>query len=694
MRLVLPRVAFAVVVATILAAGRAHAAQVTNLNVIHRDGQTYVTWTSPPGTGWIYRLYASLTPIVSPGGMSYTHIYASVGDSSAYDRRLSTITGTPYGYRVDPLAAPLDPGTQGLLVLTPTQSGSIYYAVTVQNGPLGVEDRGVTVGQNSVADAVDEAPAPPRPTFQRTVTFLGHTTDVYTLWTTNKETPYMAAMANVRGLAFDCALTHGAPAGQSSLLIRPHPRQSNFLQTIVGTGVPGEWILSLDDPLPNVDSNTFWYGYHQNYNITSDLNTPPMTGVVHDYTMQRMIYTVLWARNSFGLDTTRVYAYGYSMGAIGSVLLALRRPDLIAGVMSIVGKYDFSFLDDPNPASGFNTGGMFRDVADRLWGAVSTNLPTAEGKSIYQRLNDGLVAGAIEPTAVPPILSFDGRNDTVVGWAEKIPFYSAMQAFRQGGRFYWDTRTHLNTGTAAWSPLQDPSYLYRFRTNLSFPAISNCSADGNPGSGASTDGDSVGCINGYIEWDTNLLDEPTRWETTLWSRDLTQEWGVDYAASLMTCDVTPRRLQSFQVVTGTQYAYTVTRKTDGVVLATGTLSPDSLSLITVPNVPVGSGGTIVHIEALGALSVGPPVAGRLQVRFSRNPMREDGQVEIDWPAADRARVDVIDVTGRVVRTLVNGPVAAGPSHLGLGLRGWHSGVYFVRARQGGESVVQRAVVIR
>jgi hypothetical protein len=162
----------------------------------------------------------------------------------------------------------------------------------------------------------------------------------------------------------------------------------------------------------------------------------------------------------------------------------------------------------------------------------------------------------------------------------------------------------------------------------------------------------------------------------------------------MTCNVTPRRLQRFQVVQGTQYAYTVTRKTDGVVMATGTLTPDSLSLVTVPNVSVGSGGTIVHIEALGALAVGPTPAARLQVRFSRNPMHGDAQIEVVWPASGRARVDVIDVTGRVIRTLVNGPVAAGPSHLGIGVSGWRSGVYFVRALEGGESVLQRAVVIR
>jgi hypothetical protein len=363
--------------------------------------------------------------------------------------------------------------------------------------------------------------------------------------------------------------------------------------------------------------------------------------------------------------------------------------------MSIVGKFDFSFVDDPNPVSAFNPGRSLREVTDRLWGDVATNLPTEEGAPIYHRLNDGLVAGSIDPVAVPPIIAFNGRWDTTVGWAEKIPFYGAMRTYRQGGYFYWDNRDHLGSGRAAWTPLQDPRYLYRFRTNLSFPAISNCSTDGDPGNGDPAAGDSVGCINGFVEWDTQVLDDPTVWEATLWARDLQQLWGTATAPDSLVADVTPRRLQRFKITQGTACRYGVTRVSDGALVQSGVLFPDGSDLVTVPAVKVYRGGTRVRLEEVGAAGVGGgPSATRLQLRLSRNPVGTSSTVELYWPVSGEARVDLLDVAGRVVRTLHRGPVAAGATRLRLSTGDLESGVYFVSARQGREQVTGRAVVLR
>src|SRR4051812_37009033 len=40
-------------------ASRAAATTVTGLAALHHDGQTFLTWTCPAGTGWTYRVYAS-----------------------------------------------------------------------------------------------------------------------------------------------------------------------------------------------------------------------------------------------------------------------------------------------------------------------------------------------------------------------------------------------------------------------------------------------------------------------------------------------------------------------------------------------------------------------------------------------------------------------------------------------------------
>src|SRR5439155_20414108 len=111
---------------------------------------------------------------------------------------------------------------------------------------------------------------------------------------------------------------------------------------------------------------------------------------------------------------------------------------------------------------------------------------SSEGFPVFSELNAGFMAGDIQPAWVPPLLAFNGKNDLVVGWAEKIGFFGAMRDQRQGGAFFWDTRDHLNNSAAAWTPMQDPQYLYRFRTNRSFPALSSCSADGDPGDGTAS----------------------------------------------------------------------------------------------------------------------------------------------------------------------------------------------------------------
>ena len=675
-----------------LAAGAARADQVTGLTAFHRSGQTFLTWTSPPGTGWIYRVYASGVPIVSDNALRSARMVGAVGDSTWYDRRLSALTGTIYSFRVDSLAPPLDP-TNGLYVHTPDGAATTYYAVTAQRGPLLAEDRTLVVDGNTLLHAVRERPDPPDLVFQRVLPNKYVAPAIYTLWTSDQGTSDFPAMSNIPSNPYDCAVTPRGPAGSNPLLVGLHARGGNFLQGIYGTGHPGEWVLSLDDPLFNADANTFWFGYHESYDITSDTNLPPVDGVVHDYTMRRVIYSLEWAERRFSIDRGRVYGYGFSMGGIGSLLLAMRRPDLIAAVMTVAAKVDFSFLNDPVPTSGFNLGNGLRQTTDKLWGAVETDLPSSDGVSIYSALNDGWVAGQLSPSAVPPILAFNGKNDIVVGWAEKLPFYRDMRTAHQGGYFFWDMRDHLQNADAPWSPAQDSWYLYRFRSDRSFPALSNCSVDNDPGDGNPTVGDSIGCINCWVEWDTTVVDRNVDWSTRLWTRDLPRTTGWVTGPDSVVVDVTPRRLQQFRVVQGASYHYTVTRESDGAVLRSGALQPDAGSLLTLTQVPVYKTGTTVRFEALGALAVETPRGGPLHLALSRNPLDGPAAVELSWPAAGMGRVVIMDVSGRIVRTLLSGPVAAGPVHLPVSIRGLGDGVYFVVATQGRERATVRAVVL-
>ncbi len=150
----------------------------TNLAARHQDGQTFLTWTCPTGTGWTYRLYASPNPIVDSSSLAGATLLGSVGDSTWYDRRLSVLTGQTWAYRADSAASPLAPD-QGLFVVTPLAAGSSFYAVTAQAASYP-DNPAVSAGLNALADPVAEQLEAPRPVWQRQITVSVITPNIYT----------------------------------------------------------------------------------------------------------------------------------------------------------------------------------------------------------------------------------------------------------------------------------------------------------------------------------------------------------------------------------------------------------------------------------------------------------------------------------------------------------------------------------
>jgi hypothetical protein len=84
---------------------------------------------------------------------------------------------------------------------------------------------------------------------------------------------------------------------------------------------------------------------------------------------------------------------------------------------------------------------------------------------------------------------------------------------------------------------------------------------------------------------------------------------------------------------------------------------------------------------------------------SPNPFRSSTTVQIDLPKDLGVRLEISDVSGRIVRTLVDGPVSAGRYQVvwdGTD-NGGHDvapGVYFLKARAGEFREVKRMVVVK
>jgi hypothetical protein len=666
----------------------------SNLSALHHDGQTFLTWDPPPGTGWTHRVYFSTTAIATDADLATSALLASVGDSAAIDRRLSTLMGSTYTFSPDSALAPLAP-TKGLFVVTVPSNRDGWYAVTsqLQGGP---EDRHVVPGGNVLASPLHETLALPRPVFQRVLTLSGHAVDQYTLWTWSQDTPLFPAMSNRPGWPYDCGVTRGGPKGP--VFVRGHARGGSFTQVVTITNDPRDWVLSLDEYTLNEDAQMWWYGYHPGYDLGL-LPTPvPTGGTVIDYTNRRVLHTIRWARANFDVDTSRVYAFGYSLGGTLALRLALAHPELITAAMGCVAKLDFSFVDEPVATAGFNPAGVYRPMLDRMWGTLATNLPSSEGPPVYVMTDDDSLAARSEERGAAFTVSFSGRHDDVVGWKERLGYFESMRSHRQGHMEFWDNRDHYGTlYPGAMMTNLDPKYLYRFRSTLSWPAFSNCSLDNVVGDGTDTSGDSLGTINGYLDWDPAVIDSTSGWAVTLETRGLNTMWGALAAPESLTVDVTPRRLQRFHLARGAPVAWEARRVSDDAALEDGIVNVDALGLITIPGVRVYRTGTRLALGAFtNPVGVTPiaPAAGALTLDAIANPAGARVRLRVHWPVDGRARVDVFDMLGRRVLTVLDAPVTAGAWIADADLSARAPGVYLVRAAELGHEVTRRLVRLR
>mgnify|MGYP003346557592 CR=1 FL=1 len=665
----------------------------TGLTALHHDGQTFLTWNPPPGTGWKYRVYHSASPIATDADLNTATLLGSVGDSAATDRRLSSLTKVLYTFRTDSTATPLA-ADKGLFVVTVPATRQGWYAVTSQLTG-SAEDRHVIPGGNALISAVSEVLALPRPVFQRPLTVNGITAKVFTLWTWNVDTPLFPAMCNVPSWPFDASVTSGIPQGPA--FMRFHALGGAFTQGFQTSGDPSEWVVALDDYSLNGDIATWWHGYHPGYDLTANGNPVPTTGTIIDYTNRRALHTIRWARATFDLDTTRVYAFGFSLGGTYSLQLAFLHPELISAAMASTGKVDYSFQSEPVLNAGYNPSGQYRPIVNRLWGTVASNLPSSLGLPMYTLMNDDALAARTVGRGAAFMINFSGRHDETVGWAEKLGFFDAMRRYHQGHVDYWDNRDHSGfVYPGGMASNLDPRWLYRFRSTLSWPAFSNCSADDAPGDGTVASGDTLGTINGTMDWDPAVSDSAARWTVTLKTRTIPTLWGTRPAPESLTVDVTPRRVQRFTAAPGTSVTWSAVRISDNATVQQGSVTVDPDGLVTVPQVRTYRTGTRLTLVAPPpGLGIPDAPHGARTLLFSplTNPARDRIRLTVDWPRDGAARIELFDTSGRLIRTLLDGPVQSGSWHALADLTGLAPGVYLTRALQGDRQALQRVVVL-
>ena len=677
------RMRFASLVAALLFVPVAEAATIQNIRAEFRNGQTFITWDNLPGSGWIYHVFSSSGPLVDSGSLAGAIEIAQVGDESAVDRRITSLLGQTVTYRIAEDQPPLPP-TRGLFVNTTLVGALNYYAVTAERVDFG-HDRTLVPGQNATVQPVWERAQKPVPVWQRTL--VRPAGEDYVLWTSHLHTPLFPAMCNVPGRAYHVGLLRGAPGG--ALVLHGHGRGGSFLNSLVGTGMPGEWVMSIDDYIPTGDFSSFYFGYEVNYDLEQPYNFPRTEGgLVSDFTEERVLYLLDWAKESMPHDPNRVYAMGVSMGGSFAFFLGWHHPQRIAGTLAIVPKLCLGYRPDENLG--------LREALDRMWGSPDLDLPTTIGLRVFQWMDGREQARIKRHHGAAPIVGFCGLNDNSVGWEEKVAYFQAMEAYDAGGAWFWDERDHWTPHEQTdWFPMMGAQQLYKYRADRSFPAFSNASGNSDFGTGDPATADPIGSINGYLDWDENTVDDRSlNWEITLRTRAMATREGIIGAPAAATVDVTPRRTQRFIVAQGVTYRYEVRDAASGELLQSGTALADDDAVLTVRQVQVLDQGVRLKIYPSSTTGVTPGVTGRVQphLALSRNPVRGEASLTIEWPTEGDGLVELYDMQGRRMRTEFAG-AAEGFTERTFRTNGLAPGLYVLLARQGAAKTTRRVTVL-
>ncbi|MCP4249462.1 MAG: hypothetical protein GY778_20665, partial [bacterium] len=310
-----------------------------------------------------------------------------------------------------------------------------------------------------------------------------------------------------------------------------------------------------DDP-----RQSWYYGYSATHDY-SEAETPVTTGPIVNFTEQRLLRAVYDTLRDpqYDLDPERVYAYGHSMGASGSLALALRYPNVFAAV------YCSEPMTNYRQAStGSDTNWVPDDLVPK-WGAVELNLPIEnrgvwaghlarfDGTGVWdwQNHQGQLVERAGDEIAHVSLAH--GTSDRVIAWESQgrpaaEPFYLSRRAF--SGQVTTDDHGWIGyaglgpTIAGVWDGLGGPFYGFQVVRDETIPGLSYASRS------LPVPPEATGGYNMTLEWSASW----NAWDDA--PIDTAGQWGISLRTTdgpTRTVDVTPRRLQSFTITPGTTY---------------------------------------------------------------------------------------------------------------------------------------------
>jgi hypothetical protein len=410
----------------------------------------------------------------------------------------------------------------------------------------------------------------------------------------------------------------------------------------IGIIIPCGLLIAPDDgvyrvtsitPTFSVDAiTTLWLGYRTNwdpFSVWPANQLPPADSTIVNYTMRRLDWMMDWLinRSPWNVDAKRFTIMGGSMGGGGASLLARWKPERFNSAVPFVARMVAPTTNDVSSASGNGI---------EILGTGDQNLPTNLAKAgggtfgINEVWRPWLNLSATQRD-LPLMRFYLGRNDTENPWGPgKINIYQNINAAAWGAHLFWDSRVHGNqywsSGNppgqyiAEWvAPVQtayaSAPYQARYRNDQSFPAFFNDDQNAvlagrqpNMGNGDPANGDTVGTWSGYYDWDqSNLTDTAIYWACTIFLTGLSSVSVDNYPGTSATASIAIRRPQLFLPSNGASLAWRLRRVSDGVVLQSGTTTPDTNSLVSINNLTIFKDPVRTRLEVYPASQ--PPALG-------------------------------------------------------------------------------------
>ena len=252
---------------------------------------------------------------------------------------------------------------------------------------------------------------------------------------------------------------------------------------------------------------------------------------------KRVMDTVKWAMEKYGIDPERVYLCGNSMGGTGTLGIGMRNGNVFAAIKANV------------PAG-------IEHVSHRIYFPPAT-----------------VPANVILPE--PPVcVDYSGQNDSWSAGHER--FVKAMNDRKYALYFYWGPFGHANNTSKIMlvNDLIDSFDWLAVRKNEPYVAFTNASGNSPLPWPDDLKNPAAGQVNAFFRW-KNITDTETKVELSLFlvsAADLKTRFTIPKEAN---ADVTLRRLQHFKLTPGASFKWTF-----GAAKGEGKADPQGL--ITIP----------------------------------------------------------------------------------------------------------------